>query len=120
MLNARVTSQPVSMCTQDSLIPLRACAHFSKGALLPFKLWAYIWRDDTPGCMALPAEFHARLQAALPSCRHYLAQLNFYRQRVWICGVSGRNGLTYEEALTSEFVSGDGESPEQVRLTALD
>lgn len=50
------------------------------------------------------------------ACRHYLAQLNFYRQRVWSCHVTGRGGLTFEEALTSEFLSGDGEAPQQVGL----
>ena len=30
--------------------------------------------------------------------------------------MTGRGGLTFEEALTSEFLSGDGEAPEQVGL----
>jgi len=28
--------------------------------------------------------------------------LNFYRQRQWSCQVTGKHGLTYEEAATSE------------------
>ncbi|XP_019458270.1 PREDICTED: DDT domain-containing protein DDB_G0282237-like isoform X2 [Lupinus angustifolius] len=32
----------------------------------------------------------------------YLNFLNLYRQRIWMCKVSGKTGLTYEEALVSE------------------
>ncbi|XP_058731136.1 uncharacterized protein LOC131602927 [Vicia villosa] len=32
----------------------------------------------------------------------YLSRLNLYRQRVWACKVTGKTGLTYEEALVSE------------------
>ncbi|CAJ1974765.1 unnamed protein product [Sphenostylis stenocarpa] len=32
----------------------------------------------------------------------YLKRLNQYRQRVWTCKVTGKTGLTYEEALVSE------------------
>ncbi|XP_061369900.1 uncharacterized protein LOC133312677 [Gastrolobium bilobum] len=32
----------------------------------------------------------------------YLDRLNLYRQRVWMCKVTGKTGLTYEEALVSE------------------
>ncbi|KAI5383965.1 uncharacterized protein LOC127105514 [Lathyrus oleraceus] len=32
----------------------------------------------------------------------YLNRLNLYRQRVWACKVTGKTGLTYEEALVSE------------------
>ncbi|KAK7358754.1 hypothetical protein VNO77_00692 [Canavalia gladiata] len=32
----------------------------------------------------------------------YLKRLNLYRQRVWMCKVTGKTGLTYEEALVSE------------------
>lgn len=36
------------------------------------------------------------------ACRLYLSKLNFYRQRQWSCQVTGKHGLTYEEAATSE------------------
>ncbi|XP_027341484.1 DDT domain-containing protein DDB_G0282237-like [Abrus precatorius] len=32
----------------------------------------------------------------------YLKRLNLYRQRIWMCKVTRKNGLTYEEALVSE------------------
>ncbi|KAM5577940.1 hypothetical protein ABKV19_008323 [Rosa sericea] len=32
----------------------------------------------------------------------YLNRINLYRQRVWMCKVSGKTNLTYEEALLSE------------------
>ncbi|KAL5134528.1 Vacuolar cation/proton exchanger 2 [Glycine soja] len=32
----------------------------------------------------------------------YLNRLNQYRQRVWTCKITGKSGLTYEEALVSE------------------
>jgi len=32
----------------------------------------------------------------------YLNRLNQYRKRVWTCKVTGKTGLTYEEALVSE------------------
>ncbi|KAF1888018.1 hypothetical protein Lal_00024030 [Lupinus albus] len=32
----------------------------------------------------------------------YLNHLNLYRQRIWMCKVSGKTSLTYEEALVSE------------------
>lgn len=32
----------------------------------------------------------------------YLQRLNLYRQRVWSCKVTGKTGLTYEEAIVSE------------------
>lgn len=31
-----------------------------------------------------------------------MERINLYRQRVWICKVSGKTNLTYEEALVSE------------------
>uniref|UniRef100_A0A0A9D0T1 DDT domain-containing protein n=1 Tax=Arundo donax TaxID=35708 RepID=A0A0A9D0T1_ARUDO len=34
--------------------------------------------------------------------QEYLNRLNFYRQRVWTCKVSGKTNLTYEEALVWE------------------
>ncbi|KAJ6807274.1 DDT domain-containing protein [Iris pallida] len=34
--------------------------------------------------------------------QEYLNRLNFYRQRVWTCKVTGKTNLTYEEALVSE------------------
>ncbi|XP_047310794.1 DDT domain-containing protein DDB_G0282237 [Impatiens glandulifera] len=34
--------------------------------------------------------------------REYLNRINFYRQRVWTCKVSGKSNLTFEEALVSE------------------
>ncbi|XP_011628822.1 DDT domain-containing protein DDB_G0282237 isoform X1 [Amborella trichopoda] len=32
----------------------------------------------------------------------YLKRINLYRQRVWTCKITGKSGLTYEEALVSE------------------
>ncbi|KAM1098999.1 hypothetical protein TB2_005526 [Malus domestica] len=32
----------------------------------------------------------------------YLNRINLYRQRIWMCKVSGKTNLTYEEALLSE------------------
>ncbi|KAG6658687.1 DDT domain-containing protein DDB_G0282237-like isoform X2 [Carya illinoinensis] len=32
----------------------------------------------------------------------YLNRINLYRQRVWVCKVTGKTSLTYEEALVSE------------------
>ncbi|KAK7399322.1 hypothetical protein VNO78_10504 [Psophocarpus tetragonolobus] len=32
----------------------------------------------------------------------YLKRLNLYRRRIWMCKVTGKTGLTYEEALVSE------------------
>lgn len=37
-----------------------------------------------------------------PEYELYLSKLNFYRQRQWSCLVTGKHGLTYEEAVTSE------------------
>lgn len=34
--------------------------------------------------------------------QEYLERINLYRQRVWVCKVSGKINLTYEEALVSE------------------
>lgn len=34
--------------------------------------------------------------------QEYLERINLYRQRVWVCKVSGKTNLTYEEALVSE------------------
>ncbi|KAJ6820974.1 DDT domain-containing protein [Iris pallida] len=34
--------------------------------------------------------------------QEYLNRLNFYRQRVWMCKLTGKTNLTYEEALVSE------------------
>lgn len=34
--------------------------------------------------------------------QEYLERINHYRQRVWVCKVSGKTNLTYEEALVSE------------------
>ncbi|CAL0330057.1 unnamed protein product [Lupinus luteus] len=34
--------------------------------------------------------------------QEYLNRLNLYRQRIWMCKVSGKTSLTYEEALVSE------------------
>lgn len=41
-----------------------------------------------------------------PLSRDYLRALELYRQRTWTCAVTGRSGLSYEEALTSESLSG--------------
>ncbi|KAM1753121.1 hypothetical protein ACFX12_005747 [Malus domestica] len=32
----------------------------------------------------------------------YLNRINLYRQRIWMCKVSGKTNLTYEEALLSK------------------
>lgn len=32
----------------------------------------------------------------------YLNRINLYRQRVWMCKVTGKTNLTYEEAMVSE------------------
>ncbi|RAL45536.1 hypothetical protein DM860_016028 [Cuscuta australis] len=37
----------------------------------------------------------------------YLKRMNMYQQRVWSCKLSGKNCLTYEEALLSEKESGE-------------
>ncbi|KAL2942749.1 Bromodomain adjacent to zinc finger domain protein 1A [Bienertia sinuspersici] len=34
--------------------------------------------------------------------QEYLKRLNFYRQRIWTCKVTGKKNFTYEEALVSE------------------
>ncbi|CAN1342755.1 Rhamnogalacturonate lyase, partial [Linum perenne] len=34
--------------------------------------------------------------------REYVNRINFYRQRIWTCKISGKENLTYEEALVSE------------------
>ncbi|XP_057817503.2 uncharacterized protein LOC131030630 isoform X1 [Cryptomeria japonica] len=34
--------------------------------------------------------------------QEYLERINLYRQRVWVCRVTGKTNLTYEEALVSE------------------
>lgn len=40
--------------------------------------------------------------SALTQISDYLNSLNLYRQRVWTCKVTGKMGLTYEEAMVSE------------------
>lgn len=37
------------------------------------------------------------------SYEEYLAKINLYRQRIWVCKASGTADLTYEEALVSEL-----------------
>ena len=43
--------------------------------------------------------------------RDYLRALELYRQRTWTCAATGRSGLSYEEALTSECLSGGPSQP---------
>ena len=35
-------------------------------------------------------------------CREYCRKLSLYRKRDWVCQLTGKAGLTYEEALVSE------------------
>lgn len=39
--------------------------------------------------------------------QEYLNRINLYRQRVWVCKVTGKTSLTYEEALVSEKRAGE-------------
>lgn len=62
-----------------------------------------------PTLSKLASELFARIHIARwrsashsCACRLYLSKLNFYRQRQWSCQVTGKQGLTYEEAATSE------------------
>nr|GMC64629.1 DDT domain-containing protein DDB_G0282237 [Ipomoea batatas] len=36
----------------------------------------------------------------------YVKQINLYRQRIWMCKLTGKSNLTYEEALVSEKAAG--------------
>jgi ATP-utilising chromatin assembly and remodelling N-terminal len=45
--------------------------------------------------------------------RDYLRSLELYRQRTWTCAATGKSGLSYEEALTSESLSGSLVQPVQ-------
>ncbi|KAL9313920.1 hypothetical protein ACSQ67_019372 [Phaseolus vulgaris] len=51
----------------------------------------------------------------------YLNRLNQYRQRVWTCKVTGKTGLTYEEALVSEMHATEKvqQIPEELKAPAL-
>jgi len=51
----------------------------------------------------------------------YLKQLNLYRQRVWMCKVTGKTGLTYEEALVSEQLATEKvqQFPKELMTVAL-
>ena len=51
---------------------------------------------------ARPIDARTRSVTFYCACRVYLSKLNFYRQRQWSCQVTGKHGLTYEEAATSE------------------
>ena len=44
-------------------------------------------------------------QASLLLCRAYCRKLSIYRKRAWCCSLTGKAGLTYEEALVSEGVA---------------
>jgi hypothetical protein len=39
----------------------------------------------------------------LDARREYVARLEHYRQRLWRCKFTGATGLTYEEAVASEY-----------------
>ena len=39
------------------------------------------------------------------SCREYCKRLSLYRKRAWTCQLTGKVGLTYEEALVSEAIA---------------
>ncbi|CAN0865094.1 DDT domain-containing protein DDB_G0282237 [Linum grandiflorum] len=39
--------------------------------------------------------------------REYVNRMDFYRQRIWTCKISGKANLTYEEALVSEKLAGE-------------
>lgn len=67
---------------------------------------------------AVSVFFFSHLKFDRLVCRHYLGRLNLYRQRIWTCTVTGSHGLTYEEALTSEFASGEVSAPEEVCSTS--
>lgn len=45
--------------------------------------------------------------STLTYIREYLNRINLYRQRVWVCKVTGKTSLTYEEALVSEKRAGE-------------
>ncbi|BAT73205.1 DDT domain-containing protein DDB_G0282237 [Vigna umbellata] len=51
----------------------------------------------------------------------YLKRLNQYRQRVWMCKVTGKTGLTYEEAIVSEQHATEKvqQFPKELMTTAL-
>ncbi|CAJ1937697.1 unnamed protein product [Sphenostylis stenocarpa] len=51
----------------------------------------------------------------------YLKRLNLYRQRVWTCKVTGKTGLTYEEAMVSEQHATEKvqQFPKELMTTAL-
>ncbi|KAK7369561.1 hypothetical protein VNO80_11601 [Phaseolus coccineus] len=51
----------------------------------------------------------------------YLKRLNLYRQRVWMCKVTGKTGLTYEEAMVSEQHATEKvqQFPKELMTTAL-
>ncbi len=47
--------------------------------------------------------------------RDYLRRLEFYRQRIWTCSATGKSGLSYEEALTSEAAARSLAQPVRLR-----
>lgn len=51
----------------------------------------------------------------------YLNRLNQYRKRVWTCKVTGKTGLTYEQALVSEKLATEKvqQIPEELMAPAL-
>ncbi|MED6168175.1 hypothetical protein PIB30_009392 [Stylosanthes scabra] len=51
----------------------------------------------------------------------YLNRINLYRQRIWMCKVTGKTNLTYEEALVSEKSGSEKvqQFPKELRASAL-
>lgn len=110
----------MSDCTSLSVLLLLSCTVHSTTqslelyALRPCHLQlrpysGHIVTPQQPTLSKLASELFARIQNARArsashccACRLYLSKLNFYRQRQWSCQVTGKQGLTYEEAATSE------------------
>ncbi|RYR66294.1 hypothetical protein Ahy_A03g012281 isoform A [Arachis hypogaea] len=51
----------------------------------------------------------------------YLNRINLYRQRIWMCKVTGKTNLTYEEALVSEKSASEKvqQFPKELRASVL-
>lgn len=110
----------MSDCTSFSVLLIISCTMHSATQLLEFvclrpchlQLCPYsghIVTPQQPTLYKLASELFARIclvrarsASHCCACRLYLSKLNFYRQRQWSCQVTGKQGLTYEEAATSE------------------
>lgn len=59
--------------------------------------------------------------SALTLTSDYLNRINLYRQRIWMCKVTGKTNLTYEEALVSEKSATEKvqQFPKELRAPAL-